>query len=103
MSVYFVTGKLGAGKTLAAVGRIRDAIWNKRRVATNLDLFMEHLCGPQSRTTITRLPDKPRLCDLEALGYGCEEADYTGKRFGLIVLDELGSWFNSRSWNDKER
>jgi hypothetical protein len=103
MSVYFVTGKLGAGKTLAAVGRIRDAMRQGKRIATNLNLFPEHLVGPNNRTSIIRLPDKPRLIDLQAIGYGCDKPDYTGKEFGLIVLDELGSWFNTRAWADKER
>ena len=38
MAVYVVTGKLGNGKTLITVGRIRDALAQGCRVATNLDL-----------------------------------------------------------------
>jgi len=38
MSVYFVTGKLGNGKTLVTVGRIRDAIRAGCKIATNLDI-----------------------------------------------------------------
>ena len=38
MSVYCVTGKLGNGKTLVSVGRIRDALKKGLRVATNLDI-----------------------------------------------------------------
>ncbi|EBN6690252.1 zonular occludens toxin, partial [Salmonella enterica] len=34
MPVYFVTGKLGSGKTLVAVGKIRDYLVAGRRVAT---------------------------------------------------------------------
>ncbi|MFK4136821.1 zonular occludens toxin domain-containing protein, partial [Pseudomonas luteola] len=37
MAVYFVTGKLGSGKSLVAVGKIRDYMIAGRRVATNLD------------------------------------------------------------------
>ena len=104
MAVYFIEGKLGAGKSLVAVARIRDYIAAGRRIATNLDLFMEHLpFSRMSKGTPIRIPDKPRLCDLEAIGYGCDEEDYTGKKFGALVLDELGTWFNSRAWNDKER
>lgn len=103
MAVYFLTGSLGAGKTLAAVGRIRDALVAGRRVATNLDIWPEHLVGRSNRTCLTRLPDKPRLVDMQGLGFGCDDPDYTGKKFGLIVLDELGTWFNTRTWQDKER
>ena len=102
MAVYFVTGKLGAGKTLAAVGRLRDYLAQDRRVAGNLDVYLTPLChNPKSRKTYTRLPDKPRGADLELLGRGCE--GYNEDRFGLLVLDEVGTWFNSRNWNDKTR
>jgi len=105
MSVYIVTGKLGQGKTLAAVGRIRDYLRQDRRVATNLDLRLEHMLKPHSRHTVTRLPDKPRASDLVALGTGDGQPldVYQEERFGLLVLDELSSWLNSRSWNDKDR
>ena len=48
-----------------------------------------------------RLPDKPTVADLEALGSGNDEMDET--KNGLIVLDELASWLNSRTFNDKSR
>ena len=103
MAVYFVTGKLGAGKSLAAVEKIRLGLLANKRIATNLDIFPEHLVPASNRTCILRLPDKPRRCDLDAIGYGCQEKDYTGARFGVLVLDEVASWFNTRAWNDKER
>jgi len=43
MAVYVVTGKLGAGKTLVAVGKIQDKIVSGCRVATNLDLRIHNL------------------------------------------------------------
>ncbi len=102
MAVYFITGKLGSGKTLAAVGRIRDYLAEDRRVATNLDLHMAELCNNiRSRKSVIRVPDKPRVEDLEAIGQGCE--GYDEGRFGALVLDELGTWFNSRNWRDPER
>jgi zonular occludens toxin Zot len=101
MSVYFVTGKLGAGKSLACVGRIRDYLKQGRRVATNLDIFPERLAPSSNKMCITRLPDKPRLDHLEQIGIGSDY--YDEENNGLLVLDELGTWFNSRSWQDKER
>jgi len=107
MAVYFVTGKLGAGKSLAAVGRIRDYLRQGRRVATNLDIYLDEMAAPMSKETITRLPDKPRIEDLRSIGRGDgrEVGDkyYNEDEFGLLVLDELGAWFNSRNWNDKGR
>lgn len=105
MSVYVVTGKLGSGKSLAAVGRIRTYLQQGRRVATNLDLNLDRMMPLMSRMTATRLPDKPRLEDLRAIGTGDGQPidDYDESRFGLLVLDELGSWFNTRAWSDKSR
>lgn len=105
MAVYFVTGKLGSGKSLACVSKIRDYLSDGRRVATNLDLELDQMFT-YSKSSAVRLPDKPRAEDLAALGPGYDaddDRDYDEKRFGLIVLDECGTWLNSREWNDKER
>ncbi|GAB2782146.1 hypothetical protein GCM10027040_05240 [Halomonas shantousis] len=102
MAVYVVTGKLGAGKTLVAVGKIKDKLNRGCKVATNLDIRLDKLIGEKARQTrFHRIPDKPTLDDLEAIGRGTES--YDENRNGLLVLDECGTWFNARSWNDKSR
>lgn len=102
MAVYFVTGKLGAGKTLCAVGRIRDYLAHGRPVATNLDLNLSNLLHPFAKTPrLFRVPDKPKVEDLELIGSG--NTTYDESKNGLLVLDECGTWFNARSWNDKTR
>ncbi|GHD52511.1 Zonular occludens toxin (Zot) [Marinobacter persicus] len=102
MAVYFVTGKLGSGKTLAAVGKIKDKLIEGRPVATNLDLRLNKLVGPKAKKTVVyRLPDKPTVHDMKAIGSGNET--YEEEKNGLIVLDECGTWFNSRDWQDKDR
>lgn len=102
MAVYFVTGKLGSGKTLAAVGKIRDKLIQGRPVATNLDLKLNKLIGPKAKNTVVyRVPDKPTVHDMKALGDG--NPSYDEEENGLIVLDECGTWFNSRDWQDKDR
>jgi len=109
MAIYLISGKLGAGKTLSAVGRIRDCLLAGRRVATNLDLHLEHLLpayagriknGVQPVNCV-RLPDKPEVSDLELIGCGNDSMDED--RNGAIVLDELAVWLNSRTFNDKNR
>ncbi|HDS1045329.1 TPA: hypothetical protein QDZ42_004016 [Stenotrophomonas maltophilia] len=105
MAVYFITGKLGSGKSLAALDKIRERLSDGRRVATNLDLYLDEMFT-FCKSTATRLPDKPRAEDMIALGDGYETEDprdYDEKKFGLIVLDECGTWLNTREWNDKER
>ena len=102
MAVYLVSGRLGSGKTLACVGRIRDALLAGRRVATNLDLNLEKLLPYRAKKVdCQRIPDKPSIVDLNAIGMGNPVPDES--KNGLIVLDELGSWLNSREWADKGR
>jgi len=105
MAIYLVSGKLGAGKTLACVGVIRDALLDGRKVATNLDLKLDKMLpsriGRKSPLHCVRLPDKPNVDDLDFLGCGNDQMDES--KNGIIVLDELASWLNSRTFNDKAR
>lgn len=101
MTSFVVTGKLGSGKTLVTVGRIFDYLSQGRRVATNLDINLSGYLNPSSTKTLIRLPDKPNSEDMLALGSGNDS--YNEEMNGLLVLDELGTWFNSRAWQDKSR
>ncbi len=104
VSVYIVTGKLGNGKTLVTVGRIRDAIRAGCRVATNLDIDLKEMFHRQAKNIqLMRIPDKPTIDDLNAIGKGYDGHEYDESKFGLLVLDECGTWFNSRNWQDKSR
>lgn len=103
MGVSFITGKLGAGKGKFAVMKLREAaVVDGRRIAGNVDLYLEHFAKKKAKLRYVRVPDKPTLRDLEALGHGNPES-YDEDRNGLLVLDELGTWLNSRSFQDKER
>lgn len=104
MPVYIVTGKLGSGKTLACVGKIKDFLIQGRKVATNLDLNMDKLVGNYAKKTkVTRVPDRPSADDFENLGLGYD-GEFTGEENnGGLFLDECGTWFNSRDWNAKGR
>lgn len=103
MPVYLVTGKLGSGKSLATVGRARDYLNQGRMVATNLDLNLEKMINPWSKNSrALRLPDKPTLEDLENLPTPYE-GDYDESKTGAIILDECGTWFNTREYRDKSR
>jgi zonular occludens toxin Zot len=104
MPVYVVTGKLGSGKTLASVGRIRDYLKQGRKVATNLDLNLNYLCGNYAKTPIVyRVPDRPAVNHLDSIGLGYEGEFIGEEKNGALVLDECGTWFNSRDWNAKGR
>lgn len=107
MADYLVTGKKGNGKSLVAVGRIRDALLQGRPIATNLDLNLEHLLPRNMRNVRAfRLPDQPSRADLDALGEGNDTLrtpNYDEGRNGVIVLDELATWLNARTFADKSR
>ncbi len=102
MAVYSVEGKLGTGKTKFAVWRAQEALQQGRRVASNVDLKPWLLAPYARRPTYMRIPDKPTHVDLEALGHGNPES-YDEDRNGVMLLDELGTWLNSRSFQDKSR
>ena len=103
MPGWIITGARGEGKTLAAVAKIKEYALRGRPVATNLDLYLEKLLPLDNTAILYRLPDKPALADFELLPLAYDRS-YKGEDMnGLLVLDELGTWLNSRSWNDKTR
>lgn len=105
---FILTGKKGAGKGIVALGMINDYLIKGRPVATNLNLFMEHLTPLYDKSSkVFRLPDQPSAEDMEMIGRG--NLDKNGKpspdesKNGLVVLDECGSWLNAREYRDKSR
>jgi len=104
----FIEGVRGSGKTKIAVREIQTYLNLGLRVATNLDIDITKLC-PKTASVVTRIPDQPRSIDLEQLGKSYPELNpddsstYDEKKFGLIVIDELLTSFNSRNWNDPDR
>lgn len=102
MAVYIYTGKLGGGKTLCAIGRIKEKLQSGCTVATNVDINLVKMCSVDNKDVrILRVPDKPKIEDLKSIGIG--NTSYDESKNGLLVLDECGTWFNSRNWNDKAR
>lgn len=99
MAVYVPTGKLGAGKTLWAMSKVREAIKQGKPIATNLDLFLDHL--PTPTAPIYRLPDYPTPAALDSIGQGSDSKDE--RTFGWVVLDEAAVFLNSRDWSSGDR
>lgn len=101
MTDFAVTGKKRTGKGLLCAGIIRDALKAGKRVATNMDIFPEHMLPANSRAVLYRLPDCPTKEDLDAIGMGTDNVD--DENNGIIVLDEASKFFNARAWGDKTR
>lgn len=127
MAVYAITGKLGSGKGKGAMKLLRDYLRAGKRVATNCDIFLEDMMPGQSRATVVRMPDKPDVSDLYAIGSGNRFVDFEpiviarDKAFeymppspkllpgfdeahnGALFLDECASWLNTRDFQAKGR
>lgn len=102
MAVYVITGKLGSGKTIAAVGRMQEYLFAGRKVVTNIDINLAELIGRNKKTaTMYRLPDVPTAADLEAIGQGSDSS--AEETFGGIFIDEAARFLNTRNFQDKGR
>lgn len=102
MAVYIVTGNLGGGKSLVCQGRMRDYLWRGRRVATNVNVRVENLVSHRAPRDILRIPDYPTAQFLwDGLGFGSDERDES--KFGMLLIDEVGTWLNSRAWQGGDR
>jgi hypothetical protein len=103
MTDFAYTGKKGTGKSKNVVRIIRDTYFaEKRRVATNLDIFLEPMYGKMSKQTYVRVPDKPSEFDLMAAGHGNPDT-YDEEKAGFLALDEMATWMNTRTFADKDR
>jgi hypothetical protein len=107
MPVWFVTGKLGSGKTLVSIGKIHEYLREGRRVASNIDIDVDHLFRKRKnlkkKCDFVRVPDKPSIDNMNMLGLGYDGDVIDDKKTGLMVLDELGTWFNTRNFRQEGR
>ncbi len=103
MTDYAMTGKKGTGKSKNTVRLARDRYLKKgRMLATNLDIDLKAMFGARSRHTYIRVPDKPTAFDLEACGHG-NHGSKDEETAGMMALDEMGTWLNTRTFGDKDR
>lgn len=100
---YYLTGRLGSGKNLVAVDRIRGYLLRGKPVATNINLDLAVLLGKKADKagTVYRLPDFPSAEDFAAIGEVDNDDDE--EENGLIVLDEGGMMLNARQWGEGGR
>lgn len=103
MAADLIQGKKGSGKSKLAVMLMREHLQAGRLIATNLDLVLEKLLPPMSKCVAIRVPDKPSVADLHACGFGNVGDRYNADDDGLMVLDELATWMNARTFSDPRR
>ncbi|PHS69862.1 MAG: hypothetical protein COB22_08635 [Cycloclasticus sp.] len=103
MACSFITGTRGSGKSLYSVIEAFSYLNANKSVATNLNIYPD--CRIKVDYKLTRIPDIPSSSSFRQLGLGCDEKfltkeHYDKTKFGLILLDEISLFLNSKS--DKE-
>lgn len=98
-----IVGKKGTGKSLTAVSIAQQYLKEGRKVATNLDIYMDKLMYHTSKKTIIRIPDHPTVDDLNAIGRGHDLDHYEEEMNGALILDECSHFFNARTYQDSGR
>lgn len=102
MAIYSIEGKLGTGKTKFCIWRAQQALREGLRVASNVDIELDKLVPELPNAFYSRIPDKPTASDFNSIGHGNPDS-YDEEKNGILILDELGSWLNTRSFQDKSR
>jgi len=103
MAGWIVQGVRGEGKGLAAVWMMKKYLNQGFPVATNMDLYLDKLLDNKNASLAYRLPDFTRVQDFNILPPAFDPAYKPEDKNGLIVLDELALWMNSRTFKDKQR
>lgn len=107
--ITLLYGQPGTGKSTLATGMILDAMRDGRRVVSNFAVDAAPAAlrpsAVISQAYILVLPARPSYEQLHSIGIGWLNKSDHGRedRSGLLVLDEVGGWINSRSWADKDR
>lgn len=101
MANWTMTGPLGSGKSILTISKVKEYLEQGKKIASNMDIYLQHLMPPMSKATYTRLMDFPTSEDLWNLGYGSNSKNE--ETFGAVVLDELAVFLNSRDWQGKGR
>ena len=96
MPITFVAAETGGGKGIFSDSEIENYLSQNRKVATNMDLFLEHFDDDLAAHSVTRLPDKPTRQHMLDLGFGSDPDDKNKHHYGLIVLDEISLFLDTK-------
>lgn len=92
-----LTGRRGEGKGLGAAQKMSTYLRAGRTVATNMDIDVLAMAGAMSTARAYRIPDWPTADDLDMLPLGNPDPTKEDMN-GLLVLDEVSTFLNARTW-----
>ncbi len=103
--IELITGKIGGGKTLRAVGEMIRHLGKGGTVCTNVELIWDECCLVcEERYGVKLLREQFRPLDLNS-----EKSWQLQIPFGempgavLVVLDEIHLFYNSRNWAETQK
>lgn len=96
------------GKSVFALGMIQEYLHQGRHIVCNFPLnydAVQSTYGKKYKSAkITICSPRPEPSELFSLGAGYHDDHPDVEEMGgLLVIDEAGTWINSRTWNDKHR
>jgi len=98
----FITGPRGSGKGAFSVHLAKTEYLDEgKRVASNIDLYLDELYPPDSDISVTRIPDKPNADHMYSLGqaYGFDSKDPSTidpSKNGALFIDEISLFLESK-------
>lgn len=107
--ISLLYGQPGTGKSTLATGLILDFLRAGKRVVSNFAVDASPACiNPRHKISqghVEVLPARPSYQQLQDIGLGWVHPEHFGREefSGLLVLDEVGGWINSRSWSESNR
>lgn len=113
-----IQGKRGSGKTLSGCQIVDEYLQRGVNVASNINLFIEYLSNPLSKSVIHKIPNMPTIDDFKRLPVGNPDLmdesgnllpedkqpeEFDESKNSLLWLDEPHNFLNSRDWNSEQR
>lgn len=101
MSIYLYSGTPGSGKSLKATYKIIQWLRFKKNVIANFPIDLDYFKGGKIGSFTYR--ENNELTVDYLVDYAKQHHKRSNKAQTLIVIDECGSIFNCRQWENKDR
>lgn len=102
MAIYLYSGTPGSGKSLRATYKIIQLLERGKNVISNFPIDMDYFKKKKKIGNFTYMDNSELTVDY-LIQYAQEHHKRSTKAQTLIVIDECGSIFNCRQWENKDR